>query len=107
MGMKTERNQRLTICLTLGCLVFSPCCLLGAQQPTLRYTLGGGHTQAVFAVAYSPDGNTLASGSADGTVRLWNPNTGLIIATLEGHTGSVLSVAYSPNGKVLASASGD
>ena len=67
-----------------------------------------GHTGAVFSVAFSPDGKTLASGSADHTIRLWDVATGSPIGQpLTGHTGTVLSVAFSPDGKILASGSVD
>jgi WD40 repeat protein len=60
----------------------------------------------VCAVRFSPKGDTLASGSADGTVTLWNLD-GTIKETFNGHRGSVKSVSFSPLGDMLASASAD
>ncbi len=66
-----------------------------------------GHVQAVAGVAFSADGHTLASASADQTVKMWDAVTGQLIRTLKGHTGPVSSVEFSPDGKGLASASAD
>ena len=66
-----------------------------------------GHTRSVLSTAFSPDGQILASGSADDTIRLWNVNTGELIETFEGHTDVVSSVAFSPDGQTLASGSWD
>ena len=63
-----------------------------------------GHTDSVFAVAFSPDGKTLASGSFDKAIKLWDVATGKEIRTLAGHTKEVVSIAFSPDGKRLASA---
>ena len=66
-----------------------------------------GHTDEVLAVAFSPDGRTLASGSRDRTIRLWNTNTGEHKLTLEGHTSGVTCLSFSPDGRTLASGSWD
>ncbi|MEH2060902.1 MAG: hypothetical protein V7K50_01315, partial [Nostoc sp.] len=50
---------------------------------------------------------TIASASADNTVKLWNAATGKEITTLKGHSNWVYSVAFSPDGKTIASASAD
>ncbi|KUL81353.1 hypothetical protein ZTR_11402 [Talaromyces verruculosus] len=62
-----------------------------------------GHTDSVNTVAFNPDGKLVASGSSDGTVKLWDPATGALQQTLEDHTDSVNAVAFSPNGKLVAS----
>ena len=56
---------------------------------------------------FSPDGKTLAGGSRDGTVRLWEVKTGEQKQVFTGHVGSVKGVAFSPEGKTLASGSRD
>jgi WD40 repeat protein len=62
------------------------------------------HTGGVESVCFSPDGKRLASGSYDGTVIVWNADTGTILATHDVHRGWVLIVAFSPNRLTLASA---
>jgi len=81
-----------------------------------------GHTDLVACAAFSPDGNCLATGAEDRTVRLWNPATGEFLAELRGHEdhgvsqtyvgqrqvwGAVTSVAWSADGALLASSGSD
>jgi WD40 repeat protein len=65
-----------------------------------------GHSARVLSVSFAPDGQTLASASADGTVKLWD-KSGRELQTLEGHSSSVNSVSFAPDGQTLASASTD
>ena len=84
----------------------------GAHQTTLT-----GHTKQVNSVAYAPDGNMIASGSTDGTVRLWDTATGKQKAILNWTSwvsflfswlnAPIHSVAYSPDGNTVAAVSLD
>lgn len=66
-----------------------------------------GHEGWVGGVAFSPDGATLATASADKTVRLWEMPSGRLRKTLSGHTDIASAVTFAPDGKTLASASFD
>src|SRR5262245_36876497 len=61
----------------------------------------------VLAVAYSPDGTLLAIGSADKSVRLFDPASGKLLAVLQGHSDAIAAVAFSRDGLRIASASYD
>ncbi|KWV33310.1 MULTISPECIES: nSTAND1 domain-containing NTPase [Micromonospora] len=66
-----------------------------------------GHTDAVRGVAWSPDGAHVATGSRDGTARIWHADTGTVVRVLRGHSGMVEAVDWSPDARRLATASRD
>ncbi|MBX6390656.1 MAG: protein kinase [Frankia sp.] len=69
---------------------------------SLRGVLSG-HSGPVWSTAISPDGSRVASGSSDGTVKVWSLGSASLIGTGSGHSGWVGAVAFSPKGGVLAS----
>jgi WD40 repeat protein len=75
---------------------------LQKKQQELR-----GHDRWIYALAFHPDGQRLASGGWDQTVRIWDVNSGATLNVLAGHRGFATKVAFSPDGKRLASASED
>jgi serine/threonine-protein kinase len=66
-----------------------------------------GHRGALNGIAISPDGKTLASGSVDNTIRLWDVATGEERATLTGHRNEIVELAFTQDGKTLVSCSSD
>ncbi len=81
--------------------------LIKALYWVTEYNQLEGHSSSVFFVSFSPDGKTLATGSDDKTIKLWNLESGKEVYTLEGHDHSVYSVSFSPDGKTLATGSED
>ncbi|MFW9912248.1 MAG: WD40 repeat domain-containing protein [Candidatus Thorarchaeota archaeon] len=59
------------------------------------------------SIAFSPQGDIVATGGVDRIVKLWDIRTGELLAKLEGHSYPVLTLAFSPDGKRLVSGSGD
>jgi WD40 repeat protein/transcriptional regulator with XRE-family HTH domain len=84
--------------------------LITAGNDALSTPLAG-HTNGVLAVAFSPDGRTLVTGSVDKTVRLWNvtdPARPILLGPpLTDHTAAVYAVAFSPDGHTLVTGSVD
>ncbi|MFE2330127.1 trypsin-like peptidase domain-containing protein [Streptomyces sp. NPDC059385] len=79
--------------------------LYAAPAVPLRRLFDAG--SGVNTVAFAPDGATLATGSEDGTARLWDVRSGTSRISITGHTKGVSSVAFSPDGATLATGSDD
>src|SRR5262245_53391155 len=76
-----------------------------AGGPALLRVMASKHERPVRALAFSPDGQVLLSGSDDGAVRLWETATGARIDTRTDHPWGVVAIAVSPDGKLAASTS--
>jgi WD40 repeat protein/nucleoside phosphorylase len=80
--------------------------LLDSKRGEAKGTLVG-RSSLVFDVAFSPDGQTLASASDDQAITLWSLDSAQKTRALRGHSSYVFGVAFKPDGKMLASASAD
>ena len=78
--------------------------LFGSNETIHPHLTLKGHTDHIGALAFSPDGKTLASGGKDKTIRFWDVETGNSLFTITGHRKGIRALAFSPNGKTLASA---
>lgn len=67
----------------------------------------GGHSDAVYSLALTPDGKTLASGGYDYSIRLWNLDDGMERVALSVNQGAIMGLAFRPDGQLLASAGYD
>jgi WD40 repeat protein len=74
--------------------------------PEVEFVVRSGHSSRVAVLAFTPDGSTLATGSHDETVKLWNVGTGRLIHTFE-HRDAVSALGFAPGGQVLGVGSGD
>lgn len=84
-------------------IIYSPIAVFKVRPVTRCSSEIEGHTEAILAVQFSPEGQFLASGSGDTTVRLWDLPTESPKFTLEGHTDHILAIAWAPDAKKLAS----
>jgi WD40 repeat protein len=82
--------------------------MLDVKTGKVTATFTGGHRGAVYCVAFSKDGKTLATGGLlDHAISLWDVTSGKKTAILSKHTGTVFCVTFSKDGKCLASGSND
>ena len=93
-------GQRLAVASKIGIWIYDTTTDL--ELALLTFT---GYRDNVSSVSYSPDGTTLASGSRDGWIRLWNVATGQLTTHWRGHTDGVNSMSFSPDGSILVSGS--
>jgi WD40 repeat protein len=76
-------------------------------QTFTGYAVGDSTNTGVTSVAFSPDGQYLASGSKDRSVKVWRMSNGTLVSTRSDHAQQVNAVAFSSNGQWLASGSND
>ncbi|EHK47497.1 hypothetical protein TRIATDRAFT_216469 [Trichoderma atroviride IMI 206040] len=65
------------------------------------------HSDGINSVVFSSDGQRLASGSSDKTIRIWDATSGVCLQALKSHKNWIISVIFSPDGQLLASGSSD
>src|SRR5215216_2774263 len=99
---KVKQSIYVLICV---CLLLTGKLIGRAQKPEL--VVQTGHNDPITSLAFSLDGKTLASGSNDDTIKLWDVATGRELRTLAGHARGVTSVAFSPDRRTLASGGDD
>lgn len=105
--MKMSTKFRLVHFLLFTNLLFFRVTGNCVTQPMEGAQKGGEANRDVWSVSYSTDGKLLASGSFDGTVKLWDALSGALVRTLEGHTDKVRGVAFNKKGDLLASTGDD
>jgi WD40 repeat protein len=85
-------------------VALSAATLIGGAQPIREFS---GHSGALNSVAFSPDGKTLLTASADHSARLWDVGTGMAVGILSKHSDAVNSAVFSPSGKSILTGSSD
>jgi eukaryotic-like serine/threonine-protein kinase len=113
-SLNSPDGQRVTT-VTLGEISIQRETTVGRQEISSVVQLESGAVAAVvrgrpeptMSVAFSPDGQRLASKSGDNTVKIWDSGTGKELLSLKGHADRVTSVGFSPDGRRLASGSMD
>lgn len=103
----TKKNHRTVLAFLLllaGSLWLVPCPLWAQNK---RLVIQTRHIGSINALAYSPDGTRMLSGSGDQTAKLWNIHKGTIVANLTAHSGEITAVTFSPDGTQFATTAND
>lgn len=88
-------------------VVFQPQSVFRVQAVTRCTSTLPGHSEAILSVSFSPDGQMVASGSGDKTLRIWDVDVEMPRHVLKGHKDWILAVSWAPNGKRIASGGKD
>lgn len=80
---------------------------LHKTEPAVCIKTFTGHSQTIFGIAFSPDNLRVASSSLDGTVKVWDVDSGVLIHTIESHDSGVLRLRWSPDGRSIVSSGRD
>jgi WD40 repeat protein len=98
----------MAVVFAAALFVYSPPCASGEPSPEkVEAPPQSSEWDAVFNVAFSPDGRLLATGSFDGPTIIWDVDSGARLQTLVGHYNAILSLAFSPDSKSLVTGSHD
>jgi WD40 repeat protein len=100
------RSPRMGIRLFFMFLFSAVAFAVGGSEPTTQKALAG-HKMPVSSVALAPAAKHVAAGATDGTIIMWDAQTGQILHTLKAHTGTVRTLMFSPDGLRLASGGSD
>lgn len=106
----TSTQQRGRGAQSRRVIAFESSIPLTGQEPTTLHQLippVGRHTSSVLAVAFSPEGEMVATGSSDGTAKVWGVRTGQELAVLVGHLDAVTAVAWADAGRLLVTGGAD
>jgi WD40 repeat protein/Cdc6-like AAA superfamily ATPase len=101
--VKKEFLRYLSVCERKGINWLKEITLNGVNSPNGLQLILAGHTEEVFAIAWSNDSTRVASGSGDGKVKIWDGETGELCFTLEGHSSVVKCLAWNSDGTKLVS----